>query len=304
MQKKRVDAKAKLLKDSGFLEGESVVIASAEQPPVKKLTLEKGAKPSKPVEVKPEIQEQPSFFRDTVSSYDGALGFQDMRLSRPVLKALDDLGFRTPTPIQGAAIPIALRGRDVCGCAKTGSGKTVAFLIPLVERLLYAPHSLEASDCSIRALILSPTRELAVQLFEVCQSLCRFAPRLRVGLAVGGLDLREQQSQLRRTPPDILVATPGRLVDHIRNSPSFTLANVVMLILDEADRMLDDGFLEQMKDILRQCPPSRRQTLLFSATMTENVRRLSLHSWNAFFILESLLEHIICRELISIFIIL
>ena len=269
-----MDAKEKLLRDSGFLEGESVVIASVEQPLSKTRHSEGGIKPLKSVECKSESQEAPNFFQDIVSSYDGALGFEDMRLSRPVLKAVNELGFRVPTPIQSAAIPIALRGRDVCGCAKTGSGKTVAFLVPLVERLLYAPHSLEASEGSIRALILSPTRELAVQLFEVCQSLCRFAPRLRVGLAVGGLDLREQQSQLRRTPPDILVATPGRLVDHIRNSPSFTLANVVMLILDEADRMLDDGFLEQMKDILRQCPPARRQTLLFSATMTDNVSKI------------------------------
>ena len=193
--------------------------------------------------------------------------FQSMSLSRPILRGLAAVGFLEPTPIQRKTIPIALEGKDVVGGAVTGSGKTAAFVIPILERLLYRPKKIPTS----RVTILMPTRELAVQCFNVAKKLASFTDVTFCQL-VGGFSLREQESVLR-TRPDVIIATPGRFIDHMRNSASFTVDTLEILVLDEADRMLEDGFADELNEILTTIPKSR-QTMLFSATMTDTVDKL------------------------------
>ena len=193
--------------------------------------------------------------------------FQSMSLSRPILRGLAAVGFSEPTPIQMKTIPIALEGKDVVGGAVTGSGKTAAFIIPILERLLYRPKRVPTS----RVAILMPTRELAVQCFNVAKKLASFTDVTFCQL-VGGFSLREQESVLRNRP-DVIIATPGRFIDHMRNSASFTVDTLEILVLDEADRMLEDGFADELNEILTTIPKSR-QTMLFSATMTDTVDKL------------------------------
>ena len=195
--------------------------------------------------------------------------FSDMSLSRPLLRAVNKLGYSDPTPIQSRAIPVALAGKDICGCAATGSGKTAAFLLPILERLLFKSKEYAC----IRVLILSPTRELAIQTHTVGLQLCHFSTSIRLSLVAGGMDLRAQERSVRNRP-DILVATPGRLIDLLHNTPSFDLTSLEVLVLDEADRMLEEHFDLELKEILRLCP-KHRQTLLFSATMTDEVEKLA-----------------------------
>jgi len=193
--------------------------------------------------------------------------FQSMSLSRPILRGLAAVGFSEPTPIQTNTIPVALLGKDVVGGAVTGSGKTAAFIIPIIERLLYRPKKVPTS----RVAILMPTRELAVQCFNVAQKLASFTDITSCQL-VGGFSLREQEAVLR-SRPDVIIATPGRFIDHMRNSASFTVDTLEILVLDEADRMLEDGFADELNEILTTIPKSR-QTMLFSATMTDRVDKL------------------------------
>ena len=193
--------------------------------------------------------------------------FQTMSLSRPILRGLAAMGFSEPTPIQTKTIPVALLGKDVVGGAVTGSGKTAAFIIPILERLLYRPKKIPTS----RVAILMPTRELAVQCFNVAKKLASFTDVSFCQL-VGGFSLREQESVLRQRP-DVIIATPGRFIDHMRNSASFTVDTLEILVLDEADRMLEDGFADELNEILTTIPKSR-QTMLFSATMTDRVDKL------------------------------
>ncbi|KAG7191470.1 nucleolar DEAD-box protein required for synthesis of 60S ribosomal subunit [Scheffersomyces spartinae] len=195
--------------------------------------------------------------------------FQTLQLSRPVLKGLGQLGYTRPSPIQSAVIPIALLGKDVVAGAVTGSGKTAAYLLPIIERLLYKP----AKISSTRVVILAPTRELAIQVCDVGKKIAHYVNNLSFGLAVGGLNLRQQEQQLK-TRPDIVVATPGRLIDHIRNSPSFSIDSLEVLVIDEADRMLDEGFQVELTEILSLIPKHKRQTLLFSATMNTKIQDL------------------------------
>ncbi|XP_059143087.1 probable ATP-dependent RNA helicase DDX27 [Physella acuta] len=206
-------------------------------------------------------------FSESIDTYDEKLSFQEMNLSRPLLKGLSALNFLKPTPIQAACIPVALLGRDICACAVTGSGKTIAFMLPILERLMYRPKA----TATTRVLILVPTRELAVQVHTVARQLAQHA-NIDICLAAGGLDLKAQEAMLR-LGPDIVIATPGRLIDHLHNSMNFTLNNIEILVLDEADRMLDEYFAEQMNEIIRLCA-RQRQTMLFSATMTETVQEL------------------------------
>lgn len=194
--------------------------------------------------------------------------FQELDLSRPVLRGVANLKFAEPTPIQNAVIPIALMGKDIVAGAVTGSGKTAAYLIPILERLAYLPKKIAVT----RVIVLTPTRELAVQVSDVATKLSQFLGSIRVGQAVGGLNLKQQEQQLK-TRPDIVVATPGRFIDHVRNSPSFQVDAVEILVIDEADRMLEAGFQAELTEILSLLP-QKRQTLLFSATMNNSIKDL------------------------------
>jgi ATP-dependent RNA helicase DDX27 len=197
----------------------------------------------------------------------GAITFQHMSLSRPIHRGLAAVGFSQPTPIQAKTIPVALLGKDVVGGAVTGSGKTAAFIVPILERLLYRPKKVPTS----RVAILMPTRELAIQCHAVATKLASYTD-IKFCLAVGGLSLKVQEAELRLRP-DVIIATPGRFIDHMRNSASFTVDTLEILVLDEADRMLEDGFADELNEILTTIPKSR-QTMLFSATMTSSVDKL------------------------------
>ena len=203
----------------------------------------------------------------TVNGEKVKMEFKDMSLSRPIHRGLAAVGFTKPTPIQAKAIPVALLGKDVVGGAVTGSGKTAAFIVPILERLLYRPKKVPTS----RVVILMPTRELAIQCHAVAVKLASFTD-IKFCLAVGGLSLKVQEAELRLRP-DVIIATPGRFIDHMRNSPSFTVDTLEILVLDEADRMLEDGFADELNEILTTIPKSR-QTMLFSATMTSSVDKL------------------------------
>jgi len=198
---------------------------------------------------------------------DKTVDFVALRLSRPLDQAIRAMNFTTATPVQTAAIPIALTGCDVLANAATGSGKTVAFLVPIIERLLQAGDRHPA----IRALILSPTRELSEQIYNVALKLTRFTD-IRVCCVVGGVSATKQTSELR-TKPDIVVATPGRMIDHVVNTMGVGLEEIEMLVLDEADRLLEMGFVDETKELVKACPKSR-QTMLFSATLTPGVEEL------------------------------
>jgi ATP-dependent RNA helicase RhlE len=191
--------------------------------------------------------------------------FSQLKLNADLLRGLRDLGFTQPTPIQSDAIPPALEGRDVMACAMTGSGKTVAFLLPIVQRLMTKPRK------TTRALVLTPTRELAAQIVEQLNDLAVHTPI--TGAAVyGGVGMGPQEHAFR-SGVDIIIGTPGRLLDHFHR-PYAKLSGLEYLVLDEADRMLDMGFLPDIRRILRHIP-SRRQTLFFSATMPSEIAQLA-----------------------------
>jgi len=196
--------------------------------------------------------------------------FEDLSLAPALLAAVRDAGFTAPTTIQAQAIPLALAGRDVLGCAQTGTGKTAAFALPIVQRLLAAPPP-DAGTRPIRALVLSPTRELATQIGD---AFAAFGDRLGIRHAVvyGGVSDGPQRRALRRGA-DVLVATPGRLED-LRQAGEIDLRRVRVAVLDEADRMLDRGFVAAVRRILA-ATPRERQTLLFSATMPPEIRALA-----------------------------
>lgn len=157
-------------------------------------------------------------------------GFDTLDLSRPILKALATMNFHTPTQIQSRTIPIALQGKDIVGSAVTGSGKTAAFMIPVLERLSYRSRAIAKT----RVLILTPTRELAMQCFSVATKLAQFTD-VKFTLCVGGLSVKSQEAELRKGP-DVVIATPGRFIDHVRNSQGFVPDGVEILVIDEADR--------------------------------------------------------------------
>ncbi|MCO5592482.1 hypothetical protein L7F22_046485 [Adiantum nelumboides] len=207
------------------------------------------------------------FFSSNEGASFKAKTFMELNISRPLLRACEVLGYKQPTPIQAACIPLALTGRDICGSAVTGSGKTAAFALPLLERLLFRPRRIPA----IRVLILTPTRELAVQVHSMMEKLAQFTD-VRCCLVVGGLSTKVQEVGLR-LHPDIVVATPGRMIDHLHNTHSVGLEDLAILILDEADRLLELGFSNEVQELVRLCP-QKRQTMLFSATMTEEVNEL------------------------------
>ncbi|HEV2064394.1 MAG TPA: DEAD/DEAH box helicase [Thermoanaerobaculia bacterium] len=183
--------------------------------------------------------------------------FSTFKLDPALLRGVKDLGFQRPTPIQSDAIPPAVEGRDVLACAMTGSGKTAAFVLPILNRLLGKKRGVT------RALILTPTRELAAQIEEHARALAMHTP-ISTAAVFGGVGMGPQEHAFR-TGADVIVATPGRLLDHFR-FPYAKLDHLEVLVLDEADRMLDMGFLPDIRRVLKHLPP-RRQTLFFSATM-------------------------------------
>ncbi|XP_062510238.1 probable ATP-dependent RNA helicase DDX10 [Corticium candelabrum] len=194
--------------------------------------------------------------------------FNDVPLSHKTQEGLSHAGYLVPTDIQRQAIPLALKGRDVLGAAKTGSGKTLAFLIPALELLWRRQWS---SLDGIGVLVISPTRELAYQTFEVLRKIGPFH-NLSAGLVIGGKDLKHEQERIQQT--NVVVCTPGRLLQHMDQTPNFYCDSLQLLVLDEADRILDLGFAECINAILENLP-SDRQTLLFSATQTRSVSDLA-----------------------------
>ncbi len=190
--------------------------------------------------------------------------FADFGLGERVLSAVRDMGYKTPTPIQSAAIPLILKGMDIIGTAQTGTGKTAAFSLPIIDML-------KGAESKPRVLVLSPTRELASQTAAAFAAFSKYS-QLESVLIQGGVSMDRQVDQLRRGA-DIVVATPGRLIDHMRQK-TISLSAVKYLVLDEVDRMFDMGFIDDVSYIIRRCP-KQRQTLFFSATMPDAVLRLS-----------------------------
>ena len=195
--------------------------------------------------------------------------FQDLGLSEPLLRAIGEKGYTDPTPIQQQAIPPVLEGRDLQGCAQTGTGKTAAFTLPMLQLLAAEPAP--KGRRPIRALVLTPTRELAIQIDECCRDYARYTP-IRHCVIFGGVNQRPQVDALQKGV-DLLVATPGRLLDLIGQG-YVTLDTIRFFVLDEADRMLDMGFIHDIRRILPLLP-ERRQTLFFSATMPESIAALA-----------------------------
>jgi ATP-dependent RNA helicase RhlE len=195
---------------------------------------------------------------------DSSSPFRDLGLSDEVVQAVADAGYTEPTPIQTEAIPLVLRGRDIIGLAQTGTGKTAAFTLPLVSKLLGGPQR-------TRAVVLTPTRELCVQVEEAVHKYAR-GSRLDVIAVYGGVPV-EPQTKALRAGADVVVATPGRLIDHLERQ-NVVFDDLEFLVLDEADRMLDMGFAPQINKLVAAMP-SYRQTLLFSATMPPEVEALA-----------------------------
>ncbi|MDR1311833.1 MAG: DEAD/DEAH box helicase [Burkholderiaceae bacterium] len=211
--------------------------------------------------------------KQSISGEDDASGgFTAFGLSQEILRALSEQGYVTPTPIQVKSIPPALQGRDVMGAAQTGTGKTAGFALPLIQRLLpFSSTSVSPARHPVRALILVPTRELAVQVAENIKSYARHT-LLRSAVVFGGVDIAPQANALR-SGVDILIATPGRLLDHVQQH-TVVLSQAAILVLDEADRMLDMGFLPDLQRIIGLLP-EKRQNLMFSATFSPEIRKLA-----------------------------
>ena len=199
--------------------------------------------------------------------------FDGLGLAPELLRAIGEEGYTEPTPVQSQAIPLVMQGRDLLAAAQTGTGKTAAFALPILQALkTTANASFSPARHPVRALILTPTRELAMQIEEATRTYGRHLPLVRLTAVYGGVPIEPQTTALRGGV-EILVATPGRLLDHV-GQRNVNLGQVEVLVLDEADRMLDMGFLPDIRRIL-ELLPARRQNLLFSATFSDDIRRLS-----------------------------
>ncbi|EGD78591.1 hypothetical protein PTSG_09283 [Salpingoeca rosetta] len=278
-RKKRLEAEMKAKQEGGETEdnegsenededGEEVLVDKASTPMAPLPNLDDLEDSDDEIDEEEE-QLRKEFFSDTPEVDVSAVSsFSDLNLSRALQVGLTGMGLHKPTPIQARAIPIGLMGKDMCACAATGSGKTLAFLIPALDRLSYKPPGPSVT----RVLVLAPTRELAKQVHENAWKLSAMFQSSKKGLNIscalimGGNKL-QADLPIIKARPDVIVATPGRLVDHIENTPGFDLSTVEILILDEADRLLELGFEDHLKSIVKSCKPDR-QTMLFSATMT------------------------------------
>ncbi|DBA04764.1 TPA: hypothetical protein N0F65_004401 [Lagenidium giganteum] len=223
------------------------------------------AKPEEPVEEPNVVAQAPADeHNEDDEGFSGTMTFQELGVDASICESIEALGWSKPSKIQQKAIPHGLAGRDIIGLAETGSGKTGAFVIPILQTLLKNPQRLYA-------LVLAPTRELAFQISEQFEALGA-SIGLKCACIVGGIDMMNQQVALARKP-HIVIATPGRLVDHLENTKGFSLRTMKYLVLDEADRMLSMDFEEEINQIV-QLMPAERNTYLFSATMTSKVAKL------------------------------
>jgi ATP-dependent RNA helicase DDX18/HAS1 len=215
--------------------------------------------------------------------------FTELNLSERTMKAINDMPYDTMTEIQARAIPPALAGRDVLGAAKTGSGKTLSFLIPAIEML----HSLRFKPRNgTGVIVVSPTRELALQIFGVARELMEHHSQT-YGIVIGGANRRAEAEKLAKGV-NLLIATPGRLLDHLQNTQGFVFKNIKALVIDEADRILEVGFEDEMKQIIKILPKEERQTMLFSATQTtkvEDLARISLRAGPLYINVDHKQEH-------------
>jgi ATP-dependent RNA helicase RhlE len=221
------------------------------------------------------VHAHPAGHADQAAGHPGAdrLTFDELGLPAELLRAVADEGYQEPTPIQSRAIPLVREGRDLMAAAQTGTGKTAAFALPILERLIPMGNaSFSPARHPVRVLVLAPTRELAMQDEASFRAFMRHLPLLRSAAVFGGVDM-DPQTRALRNGVEILVATPGRLLDHV-GQHNVTLSQVEVAVLDEGDRMLDMGFLPDIKRILALLP-ARRQNLLFSATFSEEIRRLA-----------------------------
>jgi ATP-dependent RNA helicase RhlE len=206
------------------------------------------------------------------------MNFTDLGLAEPLVRAVREHGYETPTPIQTQAIPAVLKGGDLLAGAQTGTGKTAGFVLPMLQRLMAQPHKKDARGrIAIRALILTPTRELAAQVEESVRTYGKHVP-LTSMVMFGGVGMQPQIDRLRKGV-DILVATPGRLLDH-HGQRTLDLSHVEIFVLDEADRMLDMGFIHDIKKVLAVLP-AKKQSLLFSATFSDDIKALADRLLNA-----------------------
>jgi ATP-dependent RNA helicase RhlE len=200
------------------------------------------------------------------------MSFESFGLHADLMRAISEAGYTTPTPIQAQAIPIVIDGKDVMGAAQTGTGKTAAFTLPILQRLIpFASTSTSPARHPVRALMLAPTRELADQIAQNVSQYAKYVP-LKSAVVFGGMDMAPQTAALR-SGVEILIATPGRLLDHVQQK-TVSLSSVSVLVLDEADRMLDMGFLPDLQRIVNLLP-KQRQSLLFSATFSPEIRKLA-----------------------------
>ncbi|WP_317930967.1 ATP-dependent RNA helicase RhlB [Halioxenophilus sp. WMMB6] len=232
------------------------------------------SKPSRSRRRRPKRESTWSIEQFQVEPAEGKTRFHDLDLPESLMHAIHDLGFEYCSPIQAQALPYTLDGQDVVGKAQTGTGKTAAFLLGIIDDFLCHPLEGERFAGEARALILAPTRELVLQIADDAKALCKYND-LEIHTLVGGMDYQKQQNRLADRLVDILVATPGRLLDFVGNG-DVHLDQVEVLVIDEADRMLDMGFIPQVRRIVKATPQkSHRQTLLFSATFTYDVLNLA-----------------------------
>lgn len=236
-------------------------------------TKQKSVKAKSVAAPKVKIEETPwSLSEFKVEPMEGKTRFHDLGLPDSVLRGIQALGFEYCTPIQAQTLPSTLKNRDAIGQAQTGTGKSAAFLLTILNRLL-ANQPKERFASEPRALVIAPTRELVIQIGKDAEGLAKYTG-LNVVTVVGGMDYEKQRKQLRNNVVDVLIATPGRLIDFMRSQDVF-LDQVEVLVLDEADRMLDMGFIPDVRRIVRSTPTKDyRQTLLFSATFNYDVRIL------------------------------
>ncbi len=192
--------------------------------------------------------------------------FEEMELSAKTLKAIEDMGYAEPSPIQGIAIPVVMQGKDIIGQAQTGTGKTAAFGIPIIERL-------DIKSRDVQALVLTPTRELAIQVAGEINKLAKYHKGVNVVPIYGGQAI-DRQIRALKLGVQVVIGTPGRMLDHL-NRGTMKLDKVRTVVLDEADEMLDMGFLDDMKEILKAVSNPERQTVLFSATMPDEIMALA-----------------------------